>query len=124
MADGNQIAKLFGVLVLGSSFLLHAAEPGDAPKQPNTGPDDSAKPTPGETAKSAPGERTPPTPPKAKQPVNKFCQIALTLNQYDRKSVQKVTTCLDGKTNAEILKAVEDAKKETCRSPFCGCWLG
>ena len=116
MANGNQIAKLFGVLVLGSSVLLQAAEPGEAPKQPNTGPDESATPTP--------GDRAQPTPPKVKEPVNKFCQIALTLNKYDRNSVQKVTTCLDGKTNAEILKTVEDAKKETCRSPFCGCWLG
>ena len=116
MANGNHIAKLFGVLVLGSSVLLHAAEPGDAPQVPKPGPDESAKPTP--------GDRVQPTPTKAKKPVNKYCQIELTLNRYDRNSVQKVTTCLDGKTNAEILKTVEEAKNETCQSPFCGCWLG
>ena len=53
-----------------------------------------------------------------------FCQVELTLNKYDRSGVTPIKTCLDGKSSEEILKLVEKAKKQTCQSPFCGCWLG
>ena len=121
MAAGNQAAKLFGALVLGGGMLVHAAEPQEQTKDAKTGPGDQAKPVPAPTSKPTTkrGDR-----PKAKTQ-NKFCQIELTLNKFDRGGNKSpITTCIDGKTDAEILKLVEDAKKQTCSSPFCGCWLG
>ena len=90
------------------------------------------------TSSSATGEQKPVTVPPAKietlkQAENKrldktrpakHCQLEFTFNKYSRDGVNSSRTCLDGKKDAEILKIIEEAKTQTCQSPFCGCWLG
>lgn len=33
-------------------------------------------------------------------------------------------TCIDGKTIEEINEIIEEAKEDTCATPYCRCWLG
>ena len=59
------------------------------------------------------------------QEVEAICQVAMTKTTYQMNFESKQeTTCLDQKTDEEVLKIVNDAKEESCISPFCGCWLG
>ena len=122
MANGHRVAKMFGVLVLGAGAIVQASEP--------TTPEASAKSGPGEQPTTMPTTQ-PQTKEPAKQPTTmpaakppEHCQLEFTFNRYDRERVQSIKTCLDGKSDEEIMKIINDAKNQTCASPFCGCWLG
>ncbi|MEE2786960.1 MAG: hypothetical protein VX589_06440 [Myxococcota bacterium] len=139
MASRRRVAKMFGALVLGGSMLARAEEP-PTQTEPTRAPSPAAEPArPGppasteQTAKPAPAPRPSPAPapPSSSPPETStpsagqtYCQLELTHNQYDRARVKTVKTCLDGKTDAEILKVIKEAQMKTCQSPFCGCWLG
>ena len=137
MPTRRRVSKMFGALVLGGSLVAQAQESpkpsSNTPKQPSAtkpgqvGPIAPDKPAttlaPSPSSVPSPVPSTTPhvrPPPKPKT----YCQLEFTLNQYERDGVKHVKTCLDGKSHAEILKVIEDAKKSTCASPFCGCWLG
>ena len=136
MPNRRRVSKMFGALVLGGGLIAQAQAlpnpPSNTPKQPPaTTPDNMKTVAPDAPTKRAPGtaSKTNPVPskiPDVRPPPGPktYCQLEFTLNQYDRDDVKKVKTCLDGKSHAEILKVIEDAKKNTCASPFCGCWLG
>ena len=118
---------MFGVLVFGGSMLVHAEEP---PKTPTNSDDAGVPGAPSATESAKPAESQQPAIPSKKtearsptQPATR-CQLEFTLNKYSQGGVKHIKTCFDGKSDAEILKMIEEAKKQTCRSPFCGCWLG
>lgn len=59
------------------------------------------------------------------QVVEKYCQVAMVKTKFQMKGDPEITTiCLDQQTDEEILNTINDAKEESCISPFCGCWLG
>ena len=107
MSQNTKIAKMFGALVLGSGVMLSASTNATPPEKPDTKPPSR--------------EATPEKPPE-----NPYCQLEFTLLQYEKDNAPPIPskTCLDGKSDAEILKIINEAKKKTCQSPFCGCWLG
>ena len=122
---------MFGALVLGGGLLMTS---GGAEAEPVVPPPEQKD----NTSSGATGEQTPTTVPSAKADLlkqtekrrlektrpAKNCQLEFTLNKYSRQGVNSSKTCLDGKKDAEILKIIEEAKAQTCQSPFCGCWLG
>ena len=122
---------MFGALVLGGGLLMTSGGAEAEPVEPPAEKKDN-------TSSSATGEQKPVTVPPAKietlkQAENKrldktrpakHCQLEFTFNKYSRDGVNSARTCLDGKKDAEILKVIEEAKTQTCQSPFCGCWLG
>ena len=121
MSQSKGVAKMFSVLVLGASTVLHASEPPPPSEAapPETGDQPTSLPT---HTRPSPEADQPATMPAAQK--NEHCQLEFTFNRYDRERVQSITTCLDGKNDEEIMKLINDAKKQTCSSPFCGCWLG
>ena len=137
MAQKKRIAKMFGVLVLGGAMLAKAEE---TPKSPKTSAEPQSETDKTQTPAINPSPATKPRAPTVKRPeqpsrptlertpkfpkASEICQVELTLHKYDRDGVTPVKTCLDGKSSDEIMKLVEKAKKQTCQSPFCGCWLG
>ena len=130
---------MFGALVLGGGLLVNNAkadpdtdsspktdnpktpEKNDTEKQPlpTTEKEDSTTRSP--TTEDRPAD---PRPVVETKPPIENCQLTFTLYKYDRESAEPVHTCLDNKTDEEILKVIGEAKKQTCMSPFCGCWLG
>ena len=54
------------------------------------------------------------------------CQLEVTLHQYDSEghSQTQTKTCLDNKSETEIIKFIKASREKTCKTPFCGCWLG
>ena len=54
------------------------------------------------------------------------CQLEITLHQYDSEghSQTQTQTCLDNKSETEIIKFIKASREKTCKTPFCGCWLG
>ena len=115
-------AKMFGALVLGSGTLLSSPQVGAEPsKQPPPKPVKSNVERP--SLSPAPPQSA--TPPPTNQPKrDPYCQLEFTLHRYEQRRPITEITCLDGKSDAEILKIVKEAKTHTCQSPFCGCWLG
>lgn len=118
---------MFGALVLGGGILVQPGCAGADPVQKKPAPDPSAEqPAPVQPAVPPAQPTSAPTADTAAaNPDNAYCQIELTLHKYKRDGVvESVKSCMDGKTNAEVLEALEAAKKQTCGTPFCGCWLG
>jgi hypothetical protein len=137
MGKRTRISKMFGPLVLGGGMLVQSmdAEANPVEQEPTEEPpiDESRKATDEQKG----GAKAPSTveaeEPQTGEPVavessedeaSGTCQLEFTLHEYDRDGVASSKTCLDGKSNAEILEIVEEAKNQTCASPFCGCWLG
>ena len=56
----------------------------------------------------------------------KHCQQELVLRKYTPLGdvLSSKATCLDGKSDDEVLTLLAKNKEDTCLSPFCGCWLG
>ena len=119
MKHSRTTAKMFGVLVLGAAAIAEANEPKPPVDQDAQPPTSQPSTADAQTAKPI---IPPATSPQTKR--DEHCQLEFTLNRYSREGVEHIKTCLDGKTQAEILKVIDDAKKQTCGSPFCGCWLG
>ena len=122
MAQDGSVSKLFGALVIGGSMLL----PGCAGKAIEAAPNEGGASTPSgaEAASEAP-------PPPGGSPLISsheiaHCQMEFSLSAYDRDGIRESTNtiCLDEKTDEEILTVIKEARKETCQTPFCGCWLG
>lgn len=57
---------------------------------------------------------------------NSHCQLEVALNKYDTGGnlALRNTTCIDSMNSEEILKVIEEGRKDSCLTPFCGCWLG
>ncbi len=121
MSSGQKVGKMFGVLVLGAGAILHSVDPASAQEKTNVGPGDQPTSAPTKATPKAPSSQ-PTTMPAVKEP--EHCQLEFTFNRYDRERVQSIKTCLDGKSDEEVMKIINDAKNQTCASPFCGCWLG
>ena len=117
MSQSSNIRKMFGALVLGGGVLL--SNNGEA------NPPATKDPVP-ESKETAPQQKEPTTDTQPEE--NEFCQLEFTHIQYTgegRTSKKTLTkTCLDEKKDEEILKIIKEAQKNTCMSPFCGCWLG
>ena len=94
MGVKSNVGKLFGVLVIGGSALAQANDSGSSALQIKD--------------------------------KNTFCQIELDFNQFDKNGKKSVTTttCLDEKSDIQVMDAVEVARDKSCMTPFCGCWLG
>ena len=138
MAHHPRVSKMFGVLVLGGSMLvkphLITAEP--RTQDPNVQPTSKRPEAPIDSHKTSiktPAETKgkPPLPVKAipvERPVKERpaedCQMEFTFYKYSREGVEPLSTCLDNKSEAEIITLIKEAKQQTCHSPFCGCWLG
>ena len=64
------------------------------------------------------------------QEVEPICQVSMVQKDYNgnfggqKEDLVVKTVCLDGKSDEEVLEIVNDAKEQSCFSPFCGCWLG
>ena len=116
MSQSSNISKMFGALVLGGGVLLSSSGEATPP----------AKKTPEPATKETTPEKN--TANDKKNEENEFCQLEFTHIQYDgegRTQTKTLTkTCLDEKKDEEILKIIKEAQKNTCMSPFCGCWLG
>jgi len=116
MSQSSNISKMFGALVLGGGVLLSSS--GEATPPATKNPEPAAKETTPE--KKSTDDK--------KNKENEFCQLEFTHIQYNgegRTLTKTLTkTCLDEKKDEEILKIIKDAQKNTCMSPFCGCWLG
>ena len=115
-------AKMFGALVLGSGTLLSS---------PQAGAEPSEQPPPKPVKSHADRPQTPPPPPQGAPPPttnqpkrDPNCQLEITLHRYEKRQPITEITCLDDKSDAEILKIVKEAKTHVCQSFFCGCWLG
>jgi len=148
MNHHTRISKMFGALVLGGGMLIQTTEAEAEPsaQNPNTKPAEhkdteatgKASNTKDRLAqkkqkKSSSEKPVLPNSDQAKRPptqdqtqTNPHCQLNFTLHKYDRDGVSNfnTTTCLDDKSDAEILSIIKEAKKQTCNTPFCGCWLG
>ena len=129
MAQYGKVSTVFGALVIGGSMLL----PGCTGKAIETTSNEGFDPTAGQgPAKLGQGPARIESP-SSLAPVSSaatsevaHCQLEFSQNKYNGNGVPMKTDkiCLDEKTDAEILKFIEAARKETCQSPFCGCWLG
>lgn len=111
MSQTSTMTKMFGALVLGSGVILAGNSQAEPPKKKEEPISKEAKPVESK-------ERAPATEEKD------FCQLEFTHIQYSREGETPTKTCLDEKTDKEILEIINEAKKNTCMSPFCGCWLG
>ena len=139
------VKKMFGALVLGSGALLtvtHAPAHPTQPVQPDS--DIKNKAHASGSSQVAPPKAQPKTQPKTQlkpQPTTQlksrtlskssrlgattqYCQTEFTFYEYHRDGSEETVTCLDDKSEAEILKIITEAKKSMCKSAFCGCWLG
>ena len=117
MSTSSNISKMFGALVLGGGVLL--SNNGEATPPATKNPEATNKevsPTPKESTEDKKNEE------------NEFCQLEFTHIQYEGEGANQsktlTKTCLDEKKDEEILKIIKEAQKNTCMSPFCGCWLG
>ena len=117
MSPSSNIGKMFGALVLGGGVLLSSNGEATPPATKNDSPT---------TKETAPTQQDSEKSKKTSE--NEFCQLEFTHIQYsgEGRTLCKTlnTTCLDEKTDEEILKIIKEAQKNTCSSPFCGCWLG
>ena len=132
MTTHSRISKMFGALVLGGCF--HQSRPANS-SGPEAGPVEAAESKTVEQKAENAGRQASEnskTSDAAEAPPEDYCQLEFNLNKYARSSdpaaeeggVEKIRTCLDEKSDEEILKIIQDAKSQTCNSPFCGCWLG
>ena len=55
---------------------------------------------------------------------DEICQISMQLKHYDFHNERTEKTCLDGKTDVEVIQKLKEYQGQTCITPFCGCWLG
>ena len=117
MSQSSNISKMFGALVLGGGVLLSSN--GEATPPATQNPEATKKevsPTQKESTENKKTEE------------NEFCQLEFTHIQYQGEGIDQsktlTKTCLDEKKDEEILKIIKEAQKNTCMSPFCGCWLG
>ena len=148
MNHHSRISKMFGALVLGGGMLIQPTEAEAEPeaqeaaakpaKRKDTEAKNQASSKKGSLTKESQtkplGQRNTPQKTGSSKvksalippPSNTICQIDFTLHTYNRDGVSESqkTTCLDDKSDAEILSIIKEAKKQTCDSPFCGCWLG
>ena len=94
----KNISKLFGVLVLGGAMMANGS---DKPVDP-----DPISPAPACALK--------------------IVETAEFFNPVDPSNPDVLVneTCIDGKSDEEILKIVKEAREPSCMSPFCNCWLG
>jgi hypothetical protein len=147
MNNHSRISKMFGVLVLGGGVLVQPpqvnGEPtskdvlkNDALNQPmsklkvaptNELTADDQKPQ--ETSKKEQIDDQKPPPLVNSRMITHdqpHCQLEITLHQYDSKghSQTQTKTCLDNKSETEIIKFIKTSREKTCQTPFCGCWLG
>ena len=110
MSQTSTMTKMFGALVWGSGMILA----GNTDASP---PEKKEEPVSKEVQPKESSER-------AVEKEEEFCQLEFTHIQYSREGELPTKTCLDEKTDKEILKLINEAKKKTCMTPFCGCWLG
>ena len=138
MANQSKISKMFGALVLGGC--IHQSTPADSTQTASNPAEKSeAKSEVSEVKSEVKNpeqgiEPAPREPDATKQAAPEdHCQLEFNLNRYkqfntmeggDENSVERIRTCLDEITVEEILKIIQDAKAQTCKTPFCGCWLG
>lgn len=126
MNHQNRIPKMFGALVLGGSLLVN---PSITEADPPSNSEVKPPSPPVKTKRQSPSSATRKPSPKPsnlvlERPKND-CQLEFTLYKYKKNDeIEAVKTCIDDKSDEEILKIIKEAKKETCRTPFCGCWLG
>lgn len=120
MHTKSKISKMFGALVLGGGVLITSTN-SDAEPADNTETSSEDK-SPADLEKSTAEPLK--TPVLEKDTPKDNCQLEFTLYKYDRAGVEAVKTCLDDKNDEEILKIIKEAKTQTCKTPFCGCWLG
>ncbi|MEC7987323.1 MAG: hypothetical protein VX278_19285 [Myxococcota bacterium] len=134
MSKKTKVAKMFGALVVGGGLLVSCAQAEPESQSDKPTPKETTPPkettAPKDTSKEASSANretsSPPTSadPEQPHPTDTHCQLSFTLYKYSRDGVDPVHTCLDDKSDKEILKVIEEAKKQTCASAFCGCWLG
>ena len=130
---------MFNVLVLGSSALIHSppveAEPTahkinnkDQTKAPTQKEPKSQKINQPKASNSNSVQPRPSQVPKVRviDHNEPHCQIEVTLHKYNDKghSQTQTKTCLDQKSEREIIEFIKESRKKTCQTPFCGCWLG
>ncbi|MCB0366956.1 MAG: hypothetical protein H6624_02590 [Bdellovibrionaceae bacterium] len=54
-----------------------------------------------------------------------ICQVAVVQKKYAlNRPVQVTTVCIDQKSDEEAIQLIQEMRKESCYTPFCGCWLG
>ena len=135
----NHLSKMFNVLVLGSSALIHTC-PVEADPIPNQR--NKKKQTKISTRKNKQNQKVihakthkpvAAQPRQLQQPQARVinhnephCQIEVTLHEYNDKghSQSQTKICLDQKSESEIIEFIKESRKNTCQTPFCGCWLG
>ena len=110
MTSHRRISKMFGALVLGGCF--HQSKPANS-SGPEAGPAEAveSKPSEQKQASEERGERNRQDPGKEAEP-DDYCQLEFNLIQYARSDdpraeeggVEKTRTCLDEKSDEEILK--------------------
>ena len=115
MKNTSNMTKLFGALVLGGGVILADNSSAEPPKEKKEESTKETRSKESQTKETTVSEET---------PKEEFCQLEFTHIQYSRDGETETKTCLDGKTDEDILKIINEAKKNTCNSPFCGCWLG
>ena len=121
MKATGKASTLLGALVIGGGMLL----PGCAVKASD--PSEQAEPAVGEPAAETPPAALSPAPGLTlAAPASPLCQIEFGLNRYNRDGILESAerSCLDEKSDEEILTIIKEARKQTCETPFCGCWLG
>ena len=132
MANSSSISKMFGALVLGGC--MHQGTPANADSDQNATKTTASTPATENTDSTVVDEAAPATSDSSEaRPPEDYCQLKFTHHKYTRfnapgatlrNKVESVITCLDEKSEEEILKIINAAKKQTCETPFCGCWLG
>ncbi len=122
MAHHGSVSRLFGALVIGGSMLL----PGCAGKAIEAPPNEGGSPMPAGAGAASEAPPAPLTRTQVSSHDVEHCQLEFSKSAYDRDGVRESTNtiCLDEKTDEEIRAVIQEARKETCETPFCGCWLG
>ena len=100
--------------------------PGCAGKAIEAPPSEGGSPMPAGAAAASEAPPAPITRTQVSSHDVEHCQLELSMNAYDSNGVRESTNtrCLDEKTDEEIRAVIQEARNETCETPFCGCWLG
>jgi len=58
--------------------------------------------------------------------VEKHCQMELVSKSYDMLGELQGSsvTCIDKIDDEMVALLIKEARKKSCATPFCGCWLG
>ena len=146
MPTKSKISKMFGALVLGGGMLVTPTDSTAKPfkdcvrKAENKTPKDTTdvketkdlkETTETKETKDTSEVKVVPLvleaePPLVLSPPENHCQMEFTFYQYnsDGEAVAADKKCLDEKEDKAILKIIQESKEESCKTPFCGCWLG